>query len=294
MTGRPTRQAFTLLELLVVIAIFAVLLGLLLAAVQKVRDASARLSCQNHLRQLGLGLHQHHDAHSAFPPGIRHYVLQPGVGGLPPDDEPFPLLPWHARLLPYVEQDALWRQTVQAYAQDRYYLNNPPHIANAVTVTLFLCPADTQPPAGGFGRTSYLGVEGVTWQGRLGMLFLDSATRFADATDGTSNTLLVGERPPGVNGHGRWYCGWGYWGNADSYLGVRENFLDDHQCPPGPYPFQKGRLDDPCAIYHFWSQHAGGANFLFVDGAVRFLPYSAAETLPALATRAGGEVVTLP
>ena len=283
-----------------VIAIIAVLLGLLLSGVQKVRDTSLRLSCQNRMRQLGLSLHQYHDQHSTFPSGFRHYVLLPGVGSWM-DPEPYPLMTWHTFLLPYVEQEAIWRETTRAYALDRYFLNDPPHSEKYRQVANFLCPADSlrSPSPYGSGRieglTSYLGVEGVTYQRQSGMLFLDSATRFGDVLDGTSNTVFVGERPPGRYGaRGRWAGGWGAWGNADSTLGVRENFVVDPLCPPGPHLFRPDRIDDDCAVYHFWSLHTGGANFLFVDGSVRFLPYSAADILPALATRDGGEVQSVP
>ncbi|MGL4551382.1 MAG: DUF1559 domain-containing protein [Gemmataceae bacterium] len=294
------RSAFTLIELLVVLAVIAVLTGLLLAAVQKVRAASSRLSCLNRLRQLGLALHQHHDTRATFPSGFRHPAQPPWR---PQDSEPFPHMTWRTALLPYIEQEALWNDTLRAYAIERYHLDNPPHTAGYQTVALFLCPSDSpRPPPPTNPRpgprpalSSFLGVEGVSQRGDSGMLFLDSATRFASATDGTSNTLLVGERPPTRYGaHGRWAGGWGYWGNADSTLGVRENFVEDSRCLPGPYRFQRGQLEDDCSRFHFWSLHAGGANFLFVDGAARFLPYAAADHLPALATRDGGEVGPAP
>lgn len=78
-------------------------------------------------------------------------------------------------------------------------------------------------------------------------------------------------------------------------LGVREKNIGGPyvpaSCPPGPYHFQPGRLDQPCDLFHFWSLHAGGANFLFADGSVHFLAYSADDILPALATRSGGEAI---
>jgi prepilin-type processing-associated H-X9-DG protein len=288
--------------MVVVIAITAILLGLFLAAVQKARDVSLRLRCQNQMRQIGLALHQYHNSKSAFPSGVRHFVLQPGVGGIDtPDPEPFPLMTWHTRILPWIEQDALWRLAVRAYEEDRYFLSDPPHVAQSIPVALFLCPADGSRPvpqhlSDPAALTSYLGVEGVSHVNPSGMLYLDSETRFADVLDGTSQTLFVGERPPAGDGsRGRWYGGWGSWGTTDSYLGVRETNVFDwvDGCPDGPYTFHTDRLDNPCSVFHFWSLHIGGANFLFVDGSVRFLPYSAAPLLPALATRDGGEVCPL-
>ena len=92
---------------------------------------------------------------------------------------------------------------------------------------------------------------------------------------------------------------WDYTGSAEMILGVREQNLlpivSGSKCGPGAWPYQPAAgFDDPCGVFHFWSPHPGGANFAFCDGSVRFLPYSADTILPALATRAGGEVVTLP
>jgi len=98
------RKGFTLVELLVVIAIIAVLLGLLLPAIQKVRETASRARCQNNLKQIGLALHQYHDDNLAFPHGVSY---QRGKGR-------FPALSWHARILPFIEQGGLWRQTEQA------------------------------------------------------------------------------------------------------------------------------------------------------------------------------------
>jgi prepilin-type processing-associated H-X9-DG protein len=132
------------------------------------------------------------------------------------------------------------------------------------------------------------------------VLFLDSHVRLADITDGTSCTLMAGERPPSADcWYGWWYAGYGQagTGSADMLLGARERNLGGpyvSSCPPGPYRFQAGRVENQCDLFHFWSLHPGGAHFLFADGSVRFLAYSAADILPALATRAGGEAVSLP
>ena len=145
--------------------------------------------------------------------------------------------------------------------------------------------------------TAYLGVEGQDFTRNGGLLFLDSRVRLADVTDGTSATLLAGERPPSANGVlGWWYAGWGQAknGSAEMVLGVREWNVYDNTCWPGPYFYSPGRVDNPCDAFHFWSLHSGGANFLFADGSVRFLPYSAAAVMPAVASRGGGEVVDLP
>ncbi len=289
MDDRPSRRGFTLVELLVVIAILAVLIGLLLPAVQKVREAANRARCVNNLKQVGLALHHYHDTHRVLPPGISH---KDGA-------DPHPFMSWNTRLLPFLEQPGLWSQAQQAYARTRHFLSDPPHPISAV-VPVYTCPSDGRTavaathPGVRTGLTSYLGVEGTNQFRHDGLLFLDSQVRFADITDGLSNTLMVGERPPSADLRlGWWYAGWGQNrdGSAEMLLGVLERNFGRYEgvCPPGPFPFGRGRVSDPCAAFHFWSLHPGGANFLLADGSVHFLAYSAAPRMPALATRRGGE-----
>lgn len=292
----PNRRAGTLIELLVVIALLSVLAGMTTVAVSRVRAASLRTTCANNLRQLGLALHRYESSHSALPPGVVHPLLYPSLPRMyGPDTDPYPLMNWHARLLPYLEQDALWRQILAAYEEDKYEFDTPAHVAvRRAQVATFACPADTSRKGiwNTRGQTSYLGIEGVVHHRDEGVLFMDSSVRMAEITDGTSTTLFVGERPPSANlDYGRWHTSWGAWGTLNSTLGVREKEVGGWipGCHDGPYPFRPGSLKDPCSVFHFWSLHGGGANFLFGDGSVRFLPYKAASLLPALATRAGGE-----
>jgi prepilin-type N-terminal cleavage/methylation domain-containing protein/prepilin-type processing-associated H-X9-DG protein len=290
------RRGFTLLELLVVITIIGVLMGLLMSAVQRVRAAAARAKCANNLRQLGLALHNYHDTTSLLPPGCSFRN----------ESDPHPHMSWLTRLLPYLEQEALWRDALTAFSVERFFLT-PPHHANLVRVlSTFVCPTDgraAEPWDFGSVRiafTDYLGVWGTDRLQRDGVLFLDSRVRLTDIRDGTSSTLIIGERPPSADhGLGWWYAGWGQGkdGSAEMILGVRER--NDHprysDCPPGPYHFTRPRSNnDLCATFHFWSHHPGGANFAFADGSVHFLSYSADRILPALATRAGGEAVQWP
>lgn len=301
MSRSRRHPGFTLIELLVVIGIVAVLFGLTLAAVQNVREAASRAKCSSNLRQLGLALHMYHDTHKQFPPG--------NSGLYPSQTDRYASLGWQARLLPYLEQTPLWNTVAPAYRASPDPLEGPEHVGLGTSVALFICPSDgrtyaASPTYSGIvpALTHYLGVGGTNCKSRDGVLFGESRVRIADVTDGTSNTLLVGERPPGSTGDvfGWWYAGVGQdlAGSCDMVLGVREINLRTsgpvHDCPAGPYRFEPGRSDDPCSVFHFWSRHRGGALFLFADGAVRLLPYSADANLPALATRSGGEVVTGP
>jgi prepilin-type processing-associated H-X9-DG protein/prepilin-type N-terminal cleavage/methylation domain-containing protein len=289
------RPAYTLIEVLVVIAIIATLVGLLIPAVQKIRSYAQRLSCGNNLRQLGLALHQYHDAVGSLPAGCS---FQQGK-------DPYPSMSWMTKLLPFVEQDALWEEALAAFAQNRFF-ETPPHFEIlGHQMSLYVCPADpaSASPADliafHVAFTDYLGVEGRDLNSKDGVLFLDSRVRFGDVTDGMSNTLLVGERPPSSDqDFGWWYAGWGQMqtGSADMTLGVRELRVHPNYtaCPSGPYEFRAGSINDVCDAFHFWSWHPGGANFLFVDGSIHFLRYDDNPLMPALATRAGGEVVTVP
>lgn len=287
------RRAFTLIELVVCLAVIGLLVGLTAAGVQRARASADRARCQNQLRQVALALHQYHQSHRSLPPGTSG----------PRSDMPFAA--WHLRALPYLERDDVWRDAVDAFKVEKDFLK-PPHRWLSEPMPPFSCASDGRtreaavvPSGARRGLTSYLGVEGVNAYRRDGVLFLDSATRLADITDGTSHTLMVGERPASASGVlGWWYAGWGMeqTGSGDAVLGVRAKNLGGYapECDTGPYHFRRGSLTDPCAAFAFWSLHAGGANFALADGSVRFLRYEADSVMPALATRAGGEAGGVP
>jgi prepilin-type processing-associated H-X9-DG protein len=302
MSPSSRRPANTLLELLVVIAILGVLVAILLPAIFKARAAADRLSCQNNLKQVGLALHAYHDSCGSFPPGFAA--------------DSYRYLTWMGRLLPFTEQSGLWQQTQFAYRSTPMPWQAPPHVGDR-TLRIYACPSDPrmsqpaanvevywQPGSGSLqlvkvrvGLTSYLGVSGTDLNTRDGVFYANSHTNLDSITDGTSQTLMVGERPPSPDSdYGWWYAGQGQklTGSADMVLGAREkNVVLPGMCPPGPYDFGPGRMDDPCAMFHFWSMHGGGANFVMADGSVHFLAYTRSAVLPALATRGGGEAANL-
>ncbi|MBI2807081.1 MAG: DUF1559 domain-containing protein [Planctomycetes bacterium] len=291
----PGRKALTIIELLVVIGILAILVALLVPAVQHVRAAALRAQCGNNLRQIGLAVHQYHDHKRWLPSGMYRQGVNPWSS-------------WLVQLLPFVEQQPLWNTAQHAYRQSAWPFDNPPHVGLATVVPLFICPADGRAGDARISQrtghlvafTCYLGVIGKDLTTRDGVLFRDSQVRLADIADGLSNTLLAGERPPSPDFQfGWWYAGAGqnFTGSGDMVLGVYEqNVLPvtAGSCAPGSYPFGPGSLNNQCDMFHFWSLHSGGAHFLFADGSVHFLTYAAAPILPALASRAGGESVELP
>lgn len=290
------RYGFNLIELLVVIGVTGLLASLLLPAVQSVREAAARTQCQNNIRQIGLALHNHHDSYGRFPP-------QPAKN----QNDPNFSLNWMALILPEIEQNALWATTEEAFRiQPQWPYDNPPHLASASVVKIYVCPDDPRLLSPLHDRdgitaayTSYLGVSGG--QGYSdGTLGIEPGVRFADITDGTSQTLMVGERPPPASLQAGWWYSkmrplgvWGRLYGPDDGMPVVALPIPGEPCE-GPFRFGPGRIDNPCDRYHFWSLHPGGANFLFADGSVHFLSYSAVPIMVPLATRAGGEVVELP
>src|SRR5579884_1291419 len=239
-----TRAGFSFIELLVVIAITGTLVALLLPAVQKVRAAADRLACTNNMKQIGLALHNYHDSHASLPPGF----TSDHAG------ESFPHITWLTRLLPFIEQEPLWDHTVAAYDYLPIPYDDPPHIGFGLPMRVYSCPADSRvsapPQLTHNGRrpalTSYVGVLGTDCYHPTGVLYLDSHVRLTDIIDGSSNTIMVGERPPSPDlWYGWWYTGYGQagTGSADMLLGARELNLGGlyvSTCPPGPYHFQPG------------------------------------------------------
>jgi prepilin-type N-terminal cleavage/methylation domain-containing protein/prepilin-type processing-associated H-X9-DG protein len=296
------RRGFTLIELLVVLAIIAVLIGLLLPAVQKLREAAARIQCQNNLKQLGLALHMFHDSRSKFPPGQ--------VQGGCPEAGIFWQVNhgWGPFILPFIEQQPLANQyRWDLKMSDRL---NQPVVSHPLK--LFQCPSAESNrfwlhgPFASYGGKAACGDYTATWfvhplmvqtgsigplADNRGVLVPKQMARLTDITDGASNTMLLTEdagRPkiwragrPGpdqtVNG--------GPWAAFEGGISVKGSTPDGASRP------------GPCAInctndHEVYSFHTGGANAVFADGSVHFLSASMnIRTLAALITRAGGEVV---
>jgi prepilin-type N-terminal cleavage/methylation domain-containing protein len=304
--SRVRRSGFTLIELLVVIAIIAILIGLLLPAVQKVREAAARTQCINNLKQMGLALHAYHDTLQALPQGNSEYV-----------ENVFPYegsWTWMGYILPYVEQDNAWREAktfANSGGTNWYAWYNP---MTSVSMKVYTCPADSRGGQKLSGASSgipdqaltcYLGNSGLTSTSNDGVLYWKSKVKLTDIADGTSNTIVVGERPPNSNlEFGWWFAAYGYdgRGNGDCVmtsndLAIANYFISSYGCTSGATAAQKIGLQpgNPlvgCDAAHYWSFHSGGSLFLMGDGSARLLSYNNNNILPALSTRAGGEIAS--
>jgi prepilin-type N-terminal cleavage/methylation domain-containing protein/prepilin-type processing-associated H-X9-DG protein len=299
MPRRRVRTAFTLIELLVVIAILAVLIGLLLPAVQKAREAAARAQCKNNLHQMALALHGYHDAYRALPAGV--------TAGATAN-----FLSFHVDILPYLEQENLYRQ----FNLSQRYDAAGNLALGLVKVPNYQCPSATQlytlsssEYAGGqkTWTNHYYGVAGplginpqsgapyaylVTNQGNeatQGVLGLGTRTRLTDVKDGASNTLMLGELS---------------WTTANSYRVWSRGTYDDTSGPDRDLTCCRNVANAMNSTSYngsnnwnnasFGSMHDGGAHFALCDGSVRFLQATIGmNTYLSAASKDGGEALQL-
>lgn len=279
-----------MIELLVVIAIIAILIGLLLPAVQKVRDAASRLQCTNNLKQIGLALQTHHDANRQFPAG---YTSGVGATG----DDTGPGWGWAAYILPQMEQQNLFNQI--NFDQPIQAATNS--TARTTIVKAYMCPAENPPPTittaavvCDVASANYIGMFGVGEPGvdGDGIFYRNSVTKIGDIRDGTSNTIAAGERSYRV-GQSTWVgavAGANHLAPAGAIVPDQtenaSNFVLGHTAEAVDGPTR------PKEQNHFASRHAGGVVFVFADGHVASLSSSVNYTVfKALSTRAGGETI---
>ena len=332
MRMRSRRPAFTFIELLIVIAIVAVLVGLMLPAVQRVREAAARAKCQNNLKQIGLALHNYHAANDRFPPGFVSELANPNwtytIGNTNSyPDELGPGWSFFALILPYVEQNGLYN-----CINLKLPITHPSNAAaRQTTVLLYLCPSDTGPrlirattcgdPPIAVNTPALITEEAVcSYVGCLGggnatdpnygayenqpfngVFHRNSRISFADITDGTSNTIGIGERMSRFV--------------ESSWVGVipGQHLVYNQSKPPSPNfkstlgPCQNWRPPITAVLVHarsgapnatdaspaaFFGPHPAGCVFLNMDGSTRLIPDSIGlPVFRALCTRNGGEII---
>jgi prepilin-type N-terminal cleavage/methylation domain-containing protein/prepilin-type processing-associated H-X9-DG protein len=299
------RRGFTLIELLVVIAIIAILIGLLLPAVQKVREAAARTQCANQIRQLGLASHNAHDTMGVLPPQFGNYPAGQASGGYGP-------LLWH--LLPYVEQNNLYNACLNptnGLYQANYNSYNGP--VGAANIPGFICPSDssigpggTLPQDGWHGAT-YAGnwqvfgkqgqaptvrgsAAGTEWEG--------SARIPASFSDGTSNTLLFAEKVARCSQDTSQACNatsagniWGRWDGLDYCASHFAGWETGNQAVPQIRPIPYDAVGGTCDPGRATSPHTGGINVTMADASVRFISAAVSpSTWWALCTPAAGDL----
>lgn len=257
-----SRRGMSLVELMVAIAIVGGLIGLLLPAVQQSREAARRAHCLNNLRQIGVGLHLYHEVYTSFPIGCLERRLT--------RDNTKRQIAWSAWLLPYIEQQALYKSLDLSTPFD----SSKNATGAATVVSVYVCPSVdriAQETSGGRGPCDYGGIYGPRFNGQLnspprGVMLYDTAVSLPMITDGASHTLAVAEESIFLPA-GEWISGL--------------NVFDVS------YPINTA----PAIDNDIHSQHAGGANGLFVDGSARFLTdATATDVLSAICTRSDADL----
>jgi prepilin-type N-terminal cleavage/methylation domain-containing protein/prepilin-type processing-associated H-X9-DG protein len=298
----PPRRGFTLIELLVALAIIGVLIAILLPAVQAAREAARRAQCVNNLKQVGIALHNYEGAHGALPPG---YISNFTAAG----DDTGPGWGWAAMLLPPLEQGPTF-----AALNFNLAIEAPDNqTGRLVVLNIFLCPSDRVRPSWTASRrdpatgqplgpicdiapSNYVGMFGTGEPGvdGEGLFFRNGRVALRDITDGTASTIAVGERSHNL-GEATWTGSvTGAVLAPDPTDGVGTG---EPEAGPGMVlghaGERKGPGDPSSEVNMFFSRHGRGVNFLFADGHVSFLTSSMNfKTYQALATRAGGEVIS--
>jgi type II secretory pathway pseudopilin PulG len=269
--GGTRANGFTLIDLAVTIGVMAVVIALLLPAVQRAREAARRLQCKNNLRQLGIGLHLYHDAHRTFPAGSLNSWS------------------WITQMLPEMEQANAQRQLNFRMDLEQSILAGTNVASADVLVPFLMCPSDPNSQSifvspqfldQRFAHTNYLGTQSGPDTNAAGMFGIQTFVRLRDVVDGTSQTLFVGERgidfKPGTKGEFGW---WVLGAPLETFMTVTDGM-------------QQGPSTDLDSVKRWWSYHDGCLSFLFVDGSVRFLNESMdPQVFAGLGSRNGGESV---
>ena len=270
---RPPRPGFTLIELLVVIAIIGTLVGLLLPAVQKVREAAARIQCQNNLKQIGLAFHNHHGVLGSFPTGGWTWDTPPTYVNGTPAVGSQQTASWAFQILPYLEADSVWKGGQATTDLGRI------QVAVGTPLEVFSCPSRRAPQTITAAFPGYLGGQPmthalcdyaasnfhVTPADQTGVVRQFRPVRIADISDGTSNTLMVGEKRMNLAFMGLaqendaigYTCGW----DLDTARTTDKAPKQDN-------------LSDSDRTKRFGSSHPGRFNTVFADGSVRPISYA--------------------